>query len=143
MRVVRFLLLGLVAAAAIGVSAFLSWIDDRSATEIPARELFEVTGDSAGFGASLGLAMLIAAVVALVATVLAARMLLLLASLAALAMLITWVLQMAVDAESAGFSVDDLQTGVWVALGGGLVGVLAVWLGRKPKPRRAPASTAA
>jgi hypothetical protein len=138
MRVALFLLLSLLGAVAVGVSAFMSWIGDRSATAIPVRDLFGFTRESAGFFVSIGLVLLVLAVLGLVATLSVSRWLLAVAGVVGLAVVVTWIVQLSLD--DVGLS--DFEPGVWLALGGSALMLLASWLGRAPRPRKARASAA-
>jgi hypothetical protein len=134
MRVVRFLLLGLIAAGALGVSPFLSWVDGDAATTIPFRDLFGITGDSVRLFRSIALPLLAAAVIALLGTVIVSRLLLVLAGLVGLGTVVTWMVQALTDELSLG----DIQVGAWVALGGGVFAFLAAAArGRRARERRA------
>jgi hypothetical protein len=133
MRVVRFLLLGLIAAGALGVSPFLSWVGGDTATSIPFRDLFGITGDTARFFTSIALPLLAAALIALFGTVIVSRILLVLAGLVGLGTVVTWMVQALIDELSVG----DIQVGAWVALGGGVFAFLAAAArGRRARARR-------
>src|SRR6266508_4963700 len=138
MRVALFLLLSLLGVVAVGVSAFMSWIGDRAATAIPVRDLFGFTRESAGFFVSLGLVLLVLAVVGLVATLSVSRWLLTVTGAVGLAVVVTWVVQLSLDDVGLG----DLKSGVWLALAGSALMLLASWLGRAPRPRKAGAPAA-
>jgi hypothetical protein len=142
MRVVRFLLLGLIAAGALGVSPFLSWVDGEAATSISFRDLFGITGDSAGLFRSIALPLLAAAGLALLGTVIVSRLLLVLAGLVGLGTVVTWMVQSLADEVSFG----DIEVGAWLAVGGGVFAfVAAAARGRRVRARRAErrAATAA
>ncbi|MGH9246273.1 MAG: hypothetical protein ACRD29_18570 [Acidimicrobiales bacterium] len=141
MRVIRFLFLGLVATGLIAAAAFLPWTAGREATEIPFRDLFGVTGDTAGFGASLALPLLAAAVLALLGTFAVSRWLLLVAGLVAVATTGGWIAQMALD-DASDFTVDDLRLGVWLGAAGFLVALLAGFAARGRRAERRTAVAA-
>jgi hypothetical protein len=129
MRVARFLLLSLLGVAAVAVSAFMAWVDDRSATDVPLRDLLGFTGDSASLFASVGLVLLVVAAVGLVATIVVSRKLLAIAGLAGLVVVVVWIVQAYLD----DIGLDELGAGPWVALGGSALMLLATWLGRAPR----------
>jgi hypothetical protein len=129
MRVIRFLVLGLVAAAALALAAFLPWVDDRSAGDIPLQTLWDDAASTADFVSSLAAVLLVLAAVALVATFVAAGWLLAIDGLVAVALVIAWYVQEGRD--------GDVGVGVWVALVGGLCALLAFWLGRRPRAKDA------
>jgi hypothetical protein len=126
-RVVRFLVLGLAAAAALAVSAFLTWIDDRAAGDIPVETLWGDGGQTADFASSLAVVLLVLAGVALVATFVAGGWQLALDGVVALAVVIAWFVQEGSD--------GDVGAGVWVAAAGGVCAVLAFVLGRRRRVR--------
>ncbi|MGH9119748.1 MAG: hypothetical protein ACRD0A_18305 [Acidimicrobiales bacterium] len=138
MRVARFLLLSVLGVAAVAVSAFMSWIGDRAATSVPVRDLFGFTRDTAGFFVSIGLVLLLVALVGLVATVSVSRGLLTVAGVVGLGVAVTWIVQALLDDVSP----SDLQVGGWLALAGSALMLLSAWLGRAPRPKKTAATTA-
>jgi hypothetical protein len=127
MRVIRFLLLGLGATAAIAVAAFLPWLDDRSPGDIPIQALWGDGGGDPDFTGSLALVLLVLAGVALVATFVAAGWLLAIDGIVVLAVVVAWYFQAGRD--------GDVRVGVWVATAGGLCALLPYLLGRRTRAK--------
>jgi hypothetical protein len=138
MRVARFLILSLLGVVALAVSAFSTWIADRDAVELPVQDLFGITGDTASFAVSIGGVLLVVAAVGLVATLAVSRVLQALAGVAGLVVAGDWIFQAILDDVAVG----DIGFGAWLALGGSVLLLLASWLGRRPRAKKAKAEPA-
>ena len=77
--------------------------------------------------------------VGLVATVSVSRWLLTVAGVVGLGVVVTWIVQVLLEDGSLG----DLEAGVWLALAGSALMLLAAWLGRAPRVKKSGPEAAA
>ncbi|MFG3497214.1 hypothetical protein [Streptomyces sp. NPDC047928] len=124
-------LLGLAGAAALVLSAFQPWYENRDPRSVPAQDLFTGLDDAAAAGAagplwtSMLLPLAAAAAIGVLALIARSKVLLALAGLVALATGVLWVVQQAVHVAPVSFGFTDLERGLWNAAGGVLLLLIA------------------
>jgi hypothetical protein len=118
--------LALLGAVGVTTSAYLNWFGDRTPEATPLDRLFQsgAAEQASSYWTSVALPLALVTVVAVVGVILWSRIVLVVAWLIGAATLVLFVVQQANDA--AGFSIGDLQTGVWIAFAGLLVMLLGV-----------------
>jgi len=118
--------LALLGAVGVTAGAYLNWFGDRTPETTPLDRLFQsgVAEQASSYWTSVALPLALVTVVAVVGVILRSRIVLVVAWLIGAATLVLFVVQQAND--TPGFSIGDLQTGVWVAFAGLLVMLLGV-----------------
>ncbi|MER6526219.1 hypothetical protein [Streptomyces sp. NPDC001508] len=119
--------LTLVGAAALMLSAFQPWYEGREAREVPLKDLFTGLESGAADGAATSVLLPLAAgaVLALLALLVRSRAVMAGACLMGLATGVLWTVQQARAVAPVAFEVTDLQRGLWNAGGGILALVIA------------------
>jgi hypothetical protein len=120
--------LTLIGAGALVVSAFLNWIRDVEGVNLSVRSLWQDNGielKTGSFVETIGFAMIVLGLVAIVGLAARSGWLSRLAGAVAVAGFVLFAIQV----YRANLDVGDIQIGAWLALAGGIVIVVGGFLG--------------
>ncbi|MGH2572247.1 MAG: hypothetical protein ACRDGU_01965 [Actinomycetota bacterium] len=122
-------LLTLLGAAGLIVSAFMDWIDGTTAVNLDIRALWEATFDqeSATFIATVGFVMIVLGLLAIVGMAPRSGWLTGLAGALAIAAFVLFAIQV----YRADRTVQDIDPGAWVALAGGALALIGGFFGSR------------
>ena len=135
------ILLTLLGAAGLVVSAFMNWVGDVNGVNLNIRSLWQddaIQLDTSTFVATVGFAVIVLGLLAIVGLAARSGWLTRLAGAVAIAGFVLFAIQV----YRSNLDVADVQVGGWVALIGGIVALIGGFLGTRtvvPPPTVAPA----
>jgi hypothetical protein len=122
------------------VSAFLDWVRGAQATDLPLRGLIDTTRNQGPFATSIGLAIIVLGLVAIVGLAPRSGWLTRLAGALGIALVVLFV----VGLYQRDLNLADLQVGGWIALIGSIVAMVGGFFGTRTvvvAPATTPATT--
>jgi hypothetical protein len=133
-------LIVMIGGVAIAVGALLPWVAARGARPASGightsiAKMFRWSYETSSFVGSFGLVLLVAGVLVLVSGLLAARVAAAVFSFIALVVAGLWIALNANHFNPVDMPYSELRVGAWLAIGGGLVGLIgAFFLRRRPE----------
>jgi hypothetical protein len=123
--------LTLVGAAGLVISAFMNWIKDVNGVDLSVRTLWQdnaVQAKTSTFVETIGFAVIVLGLIAIIGLTTRFGWLTRLAGAVAIAGFVLF----AIHVYRANLTVSDIQVGAWVALAGGIVAVVAGFFGSPP-----------
>ena len=132
--------LSLLGAVAMVGSAFLDWVERRAATELPLRGLIDTARNEGPFSTSIGLAIIVLGLLAIVGLAPRSGWLTRLAGALGIALVVLFVIGL----YQRDLTLADLAVGGWVALIGSIVALVGGFFGTRTvvvAPPATPATT--